>query len=103
MATITFITDDDVSVLVEAQPGQTMMEAAVAADVEGILAECGGACSCATCHVILDERWMEKLGKPNPLEAGMLEFSSNAMERSRLCCQIDVSEELDGMVVKVGG
>ena len=103
MPTVTFITEAGESVEVQAEPGQTLMEAALGADVEGILAECGGGCSCATCHIILDDRWFEKLGGPNPLESGMLEFSEHSGDRSRLSCQIDVSDALDGMVVLVGG
>lgn len=86
-----------------ATPGLSLMEAALEAGVEGILAECGGACSCATCHVILDDDWHQRLGSASELEEGMLEFSENACERSRLSCQIDVTEEMDGMVVRVGG
>ena len=86
-----------------APPGLSLMEAALEAGVEGILAECGGACSCATCHVILDDDWHQRLGSPSELEEGMLEFSENVCERSRLSCQIDVTEEMDGMVVRVGG
>lgn len=88
---------------VAATPGLSLMEAARDAGVEGILAECGGACSCATCHVILDDDWHQRLGSPSELEEGMLEFSENVCERSRLSCQIDVTEEMDGMVVRVGG
>ena len=103
MVEIVFITEHGERVRVSAAPGLTLMEAALEAGVEGILAECGGACSCATCHVILGEDWHQRLGGPNELEEGMLEFAENLSERSRLSCQIGVVEEMDGMVVRVGG
>ncbi len=103
MVSITFLTEDGESVDVKADPGMTLMEAALGAGVDGILAECGGGCSCATCHIILDEAWFRKLGEANPLEMGMLEVQDKATDRSRLSCQIDVTEEMDGMVVRVGG
>ena len=103
MVRVTFITELGARVDVVATPGLSLMEAALEAGVEGILAECGGACSCATCHVILDDDWHQRLGSPSELEEGMLEFSENVCERSRLSCQIDVTEEMDGMVVRVGG
>ena len=78
MPTVTFITEAGESVEVQAEPGQTLMEAALAADVEGILAECGGGCSCATCHIILDDSWFEKLGGPNPLDC--LLYTSDAAD-----------------------
>ena len=103
MVRIQFITELGVSVDVVATPGLSMMEAALEAGVEGILAECGGACCCATCHIILDDNWYQRLEGPGELEDGMLEGSEKRCERSRLSCQIDVTEEMDGMVVRVGG
>ena len=62
-------------------------------------AECGGACSCATCHVHVDEAWKEKVGSPSPMEEDMLDFAFDVKPTSRLSCQIKVTEELDGLVV----
>lgn len=77
------------------------MEAAKKNDIPGIEAECGGACACATCHVYVDEAWTGKVGKAEEMEEDMLDFAFDVRPESRLCCQIKVSDELDGLVVKV--
>jgi len=77
------------------------MEAAKLALVPGIEAECGGACACATCHVYVEEEWREKTGEPSPMEEDMLDFAFDVREESRLSCQIKVTEDLDGLVVRV--
>ena len=79
----------------------TVMEAARKELVPGIEAECGGACSCATCHVYVDEAWREKVGPPSQMEEDMLDFAFDVRASSRLSCQIKVNEELDGLVVNV--
>ncbi len=79
----------------------TVMEAAVKNSVPGIEAECGGACSCATCHVYVDDEWREKTGQPDEMEEDMLDFAFDVRDSSRLSCQIKVSDELDGLVVHV--
>lgn len=101
MAKITFIQPDGTSQTVEAKPGQTVMEAAKLQDIPGIEAECGGACACATCHVYVDEAWRDKTGSPAEMEEDMLDFAFDVREESRLCCQIKVVEELDGLIVRV--
>ena len=103
MAKVTFVTHSGEKIDVQAETGQSLMQAAYSEGVDGILAECGGSCSCATCHVILDEYWMKQLGEPEALEANMLEFAEGASATSRLSCQIEVTEQLDGMIVHVGG
>ena len=65
-----------------------------------IKAECGGACACATCHVYVDEAWREKVGEPSPMEEDMLDFGYDVKPSSRLSCQIKVSDELDGLIVR---
>ncbi len=77
------------------------MIVAVRNDFEGILAECGGACSCATCHVHIDPDWIEKLPPMDDLEREMLDFADDVDEYSRLSCQIKISDALDGLVVNV--
>ncbi len=79
------------------------MEAAKLNDVPGIEAECGGACACATCHVYVDAAWIEKTGKPAEMEEDMLDFAFDVRPESRLSCQIKVTPELDGLVVRVPG
>jgi 2Fe-2S ferredoxin len=101
MAKITFIQPDGTRQEVVAEPGMTVMEAARKELVPGIEAECGGACSCATCHVYVDEAWREKVGPPSQMEEDMLDFAFDVRASSRLSCQIKVSDDLDGLVVTV--
>jgi 2Fe-2S ferredoxin len=100
MPKVTYIQPDGQTRVVEAPAGTTVMEAAVDNDVAGIVAECGGACSCATCHVYVDEAWREKTGGPSPMEEDMLDFGFDVRPESRLSCQIKVTAELDGLVVR---
>lgn len=101
MAKITFVQPDGKSQTVTAEPGMTVMEAAKKNLIEGIEAECGGACACATCHVYVDDAWTAKVGKPADMEEDMLDFAFDVREQSRLSCQIKVTEALDGLVVSV--
>ncbi len=101
MAKITFIQPDGATQVVEAAPGVTVMEAAKLNDVPGIEAECGGACACATCHVYVDEAWREEAGQPAEMEEDMLDFAFDVRDESRLACQIKVTDELDGLVLRV--
>jgi 2Fe-2S ferredoxin len=100
MAKITFIESSGSSRTVDVDTGSTVMEAAIRNDVPGIEAECGGACACATCHVYVDDAWREKVGPPSPMEEDMLDFGFDVKENSRLSCQIKVTDELDGLVVR---
>ena len=84
---------------VRAPDGVTLMEVARQHGIDGIVAQCGGACACATCHVYVDEAWREKVGAPTPMEEDMLDFGFDVRPNSRLSCQIKVSDELDGLVV----
>jgi len=86
---------------VEAENGSTVMEAAIRNAIPGIVAECGGACACATCHVYVDEAFMAVVGEPEPMEEDMLDFAFDVRESSRLSCQIKLTPELDGLVVRV--
>ena len=101
MARITFIQPDGTENTVDAEPGMTVMEAAVKNSVPGIAAECGGACACATCHVYVQEEWREATGHPEQMEEDMLDFAFDIRPESRLSCQIKVTEELDGLVVRM--
>jgi 2Fe-2S ferredoxin len=100
MARITYILHDGTERVVEAEPGMTVMEAAVKNSIPGIAAECGGACACATCHVYVEDGWMEKLPPMNELERDMLDFAFDVKDNSRLSCQIKVSPALEGLVVR---
>jgi 2Fe-2S ferredoxin len=99
MPKITYTEHDGTVRTVEAEVGATVMETAIRNSVPGIVAECGGACSCATCHVHVDEAWSEKVGPPSPMEEDMLDFAFDVRPTSRLSCQIKVTDELDGLVV----
>lgn len=99
MTTITFIDHSGTRREVAAENGSTVMEAAIRNAVPGIEAECGGACACATCHVYIDEAWVEKVGAAAPMEEDMLDFAFDVRPNSRLSCQIKVSDALDGLVV----
>jgi len=99
MAKITYIAHDGSSRTIDVKPGLTVMEGAVKNNVPGIDADCGGACACATCHVYVDEAWMEKTGAVSAMEESMLDFAEGVKANSRLSCQIKVSEALDGLVV----
>lgn len=101
MINITFVSSDGEAIPVQANTGETVMLAALVGAVEGIEAECGGGCSCATCHVIVPEAWATQTGEPEPLEAAMLEGLAGRRPGSRLSCQIRVEESLDGLVVHV--
>jgi ferredoxin, 2Fe-2S len=99
MPKITYIEHDGKKRTVDAPVGSTVMENAIKNGIPGIVAECGGACSCATCHVHVDEAWKDKVGPPSPMEEDMLDFAFDVRPTSRLSCQIKVSDELDGLVV----
>lgn len=101
MPKITFIEHNGTEHVVDAEIGQTVMEVAVKNNIPGIEAECGGACACATCHVYVEEGWREATGEPEEMEEDMLDFAFDVRDSSRLSCQIKVTEELDGLVVRV--
>lgn len=100
MVKITYIDAGGTARTVEGEEGSTVMETAIRNSVPGIEAECGGACSCATCHVYVDEAWQAAVGPAVPMEEDMLDFASDVRANSRLSCQIHVKPELDGLVVR---
>lgn len=85
--------------IIEAAEGSSVMEAALANDIGEILADCGGALSCATCHVHIPEEWRERAGEPSSDEQAMLEMAVDPDERSRLSCQIRLTAALDGLEI----
>lgn len=100
MAKITFITSNDETITLEANSG-SVMQLAVDNNVHGIDGDCGGVCSCATCHVHVDSEYFEKTGAASEIENDMLELDDDVNKYSRLCCQIEISEKIDGAVFKV--
>lgn len=102
MPRLTYVGADGRRQSVEAATGQSVMQAAARAGVAGIDAECGGACACATCHVYVDERFLERIGSPAAMEAEMLDFiAAERRAGSRLACQLEVTPALDGLVLHV--
>ena len=101
MAKITYIQFDGSETVIDVKPGLTVMEGAVKNNVRGIDADCGGACACATCHVFVDEAWVGKTGEKSAMEESMLDFAESVQPNSRLSCQIKVSDELDGLTVRM--
>lgn len=101
MTKITYISSDGETHVIDAVNGTSVMENAINNSVPGIVAECGGACSCATCHVYVDPEWTDVVGASGLVEQDMLEFAWGAKENSRLSCQIKVTDALDGLVVRI--
>jgi 2Fe-2S ferredoxin len=99
---VTFVQLDGVEKTIEnVAPGLSLMEVAKANGIPGILADCGGACACATCHVYVDPKWQTVVGPPDSIEASMLDMVAEAQPNSRLSCQIAMRPELDGVKVTV--
>jgi 2Fe-2S ferredoxin len=86
---------------VEAKAGLSLMEVAVDNNVAGMVAECGGACACATCHIYVDEAWLPKIPAMDDMEDAMLDSALERRPNSRLSCQIEISAELDGLALTV--
>jgi 2Fe-2S ferredoxin len=101
MPRVTFIAPDGALHTVEAEIDATVMETAMRKDVPGIIAACGGCCLCATCHVYVDPDWLEKTGQRSDEEEDMLYTAIDVAPNSRLSCQIRITEELDGLKVRV--
>ena len=101
MPKINFVAFDGTQYEVETKEGSTVMEAAIKNGVPGIEAECGGACACATCHVYVDDDWIEQAGEPDMMEEDMLDFAQDVEPNSRLSCHIKMSDALDGVVIRI--
>jgi 2Fe-2S ferredoxin len=100
MPKITFIEHNGTPHTVDAEIGTSVMVTAMRNDVAGIVAECGGGCTCATCLVHVDEKWYPVVGQPSDDEAYMIDGAFEITSTSRLACQITVTDELDGLVVR---
>jgi 2Fe-2S ferredoxin len=96
---VTYIEYDGNEHVVDVPVGMSVMKGAIRNNVPGIDAECGGFCSCATCHVHVAAQWRDKTGEAKEVEKSILEYADEVDERSRLSCQILVTEELDGLIV----
>lgn len=101
MPKISFVSPGGTAQIVEAPVGQSVMEAATNNLIDGIVGECGGSCSCATCHVYIDESWYARLPPPDEMETAMLEGAIDPGPLSRLSCQIKITPDLDGLIARV--
>jgi 2Fe-2S ferredoxin len=101
MPVIKFIESNGAEHRVAADSGQSVMQAATANQIPGILGDCGGSCSCATCHAYVDEDWLRRVPQPESHELDMLTCAADVMPSSRLTCQIPVTAELDGLVIRL--
>lgn len=99
MTKITFIQHDGQSHLVEVSNDQTLMQAAIDNGVPGIDGDCGGSCACGTCHIIVPDAWLKNVGTASEGEESMLGLTPDVQPGSRLACQVEVSDDLDGLEV----
>ncbi len=101
MPQVTFIEFNGTQHTVAAETGLSLMRAAIDNNVPGIDADCGGSCACATCHVYITLPWQNKLGPQSKMEEDMLDFAAATQPNSRLACQIEITDALDGLVVSM--
>lgn len=101
MTHVTYVLADGTRLTYDLPPRLSVMEGATRNNVPGIVAECGGCMSCATCHVYVDDAWTERVGGPSEIEAEMIAALDDTRASSRLSCQIVPRPELDGLVVHV--
>ena len=99
MAKITYVDHQGNSKTIEVENGLSVMEGAIQNDIPGIDADCGGSMACATCHVYVEEKWLDKLPKSEDGEIDMIDMAFEPKKNSRLSCQLIVSDELDGLQV----
>jgi 2Fe-2S ferredoxin len=103
MPRITYIEHNGTAHPIEVPVGKSVMQGAVENNVPGIDADCGGECACATCHVYIDPAWLSAIGLPpeGSQEASMLSFAAVTQPDSRLSCQIQVTDTLHGLIVRM--
>ncbi len=101
MANITFVEHDGTEHTVDIEEGKSLMQVAMDNGVPGIDADCGGECACGTCHVIVDDRWIKATGAVSEEEQQMLDMTPEKEVTSRLSCSVNLSSEMDGMVVRL--
>jgi 2Fe-2S ferredoxin len=101
MPKISFVDAAGSAAEVDAKAGLTVMEVAVDNNITGMVAECGGACACATCHAYVDEAWLGKLPAMDDMEDAMLDSALDRRPNSRLSCQIEITDDLDGLALTV--
>tara|TARA_B100000941_G_scaffold287416_1_gene262550 strand:+ start:131 stop:451 length:321 start_codon:yes stop_codon:yes gene_type:complete len=99
VAKITYKEFEGSSKTIEVENGLSVMEGAIQNDIPGIDADCGGSMACATCHVYVEERWINKLPKAEEAEVDMIDMAYEPKKNSRLSCQLIVSDELEGLTI----
>jgi len=99
MPKITYKDNKGYSKTIKVENGLTVMEGAIQNDIPGIDADCGGSMACATCHVYVEETWLDKLPKAEEAEVDMIDMAYEPKKNSRLSCQLIVSDELEGLTV----
>ena len=99
MSKITYIDNEGKSKTIEVENGLSVMEGAIQNNIPGIDADCGGSMACATCHVYVEEKWLNKLPKAEDAEVDMIDMAFEPKKNSRLSCQLIVSDVLDGLTV----
>lgn len=101
MAKVTFVQFSGETTTIDAASGDSVMKVALDNLVPGIDADCGGECSCATCHVLIDSEWMAQVGAADDQENSMLDLNPDREPNSRLACQIPMTDDLNGLVVNL--
>ena len=99
MPKITYIDNEGNSKTIDVENGLSVMEGAIQNNIPGIDADCGGSMACATCHVYVEEKWLNKLPKAEDAEVDMIDMAFEPKKNSRLSCQLIVSDELNGLTV----
>jgi len=100
MTKINFIDSEGNTKTIDVENGLTVMEGAVQNNVPGIDADCGGSMACATCHVYVEDQWLNKIPKAEDGEVDMIDMAFEPNNNSRLSCQITVTNDLDGLTVR---
>ena len=101
MARITYIEPDGSERIVDVKAGLSLMEGAINNGVNGIEADCGGVCACATCHIYVDVDWIEAAGPRTDIEEAMLDLANEVRDNSRLSCQVKVTDGMDGLILSI--
>jgi 2Fe-2S ferredoxin len=101
MSKVIYITPNGERIEVEVENGYSIMEGAINNNIDGIVAECGGACACATCHSYIDDNWLSRLPEMDDMEDSMLDAAYERQSNSRLTCQIEMNDNLDGLTIYI--
>jgi len=103
MPKVTYVESSGAEHALNLSSGTTARDAAINHGIPGIDGDCGGLCACATCHVYVDPAWIDTVGRSvaGELEGELLQFAEDVRENSRLACQITITEELDGLILRI--